>query len=338
MPVEGLRTRRCDQHLAARGECGHFATSLAKSPLLVPQRMGAATGMSQGRLISSRLRTKTLLRETPRLHMFTSHIGRIRPVPSANRHPTRTFSPTPPFALRYFSRWGNMLSPTPFLLPSSPYCVSSAVASLLTTLLGDDGPKWSALAPYTTAPDPDLAPSPHLDDAFHNLVAGLLGAHAAAPLAVLAAASWSFAAAGRAGVLAFRLADVRGKAQRAEGELERTYADDILERLTGRTGERGKMKGGDAAGGVVPADGLLRGAPPMAVSALAAAIGGPVQLAAAVGRCCGRRWWSGRNCSQTDGVHGPQRGGLPAKIRCHITYNFVSLLELSSVSLLLSQG
>ncbi|GAB0492256.1 hypothetical protein MMPV_003517 [Pyropia vietnamensis] len=121
------------------------------------------------------------------------------------------------------------------------------------------------------APDPDLAPSPHLDDALHKLVAVLQGAHAAAPPAVLAAASRSLAAAGQGGVLASRASDVRGVAQRAEAELERAYADIILERLTGLNGKGGQGKEGDGADGKVPADAWPQGAPPAAVSALAAA-------------------------------------------------------------------
>lgn len=74
-----------------------------------------------------------------------------------------------------------MLSPTPSVLSSPPPCASPAVVTLLTHLLGDHGSVWSALAPYTTAPDPDLAPSPRLDGALHQLVAVLQGAHVAAP-------------------------------------------------------------------------------------------------------------------------------------------------------------
>lgn len=170
-----------------------------------------------------------------------------------------------------------MLSPTPSVLSSPPPCASPAVVTLLTHLLGDHGSVWSALAPYTTAPDPDLAPSPRLDGALHQLVAVLQGAHVAAPPAVLAAASASLAAAGRGGVLAARAADVRGVAQRAEGELERAYAAIILKRLTraagggggGRAG--GKGEGPDAATSGVPTDGWPGGGPPMAVAALAAA-------------------------------------------------------------------
>lgn len=132
-------------------------------------------------------------------------------------------------------------------------------------LLGDSGSVWSALAPYASAPDHELAPSPPLDTALHALVAVLQGV--SAPPAVLAAASRSLAAASRDGVLAARAADVRGVAQRAEGELERAYAEIILRRLVS-----------EAAGEVtplvdvgVPREGWPGGAPPPAVVALAAA-------------------------------------------------------------------
>lgn len=138
----------------------------------------------------------------------------------ALRGPTSYHSPPPPplpVAPHSFPLGKRaLLSPTPSLRPAPPSCTSPAVVALLTRLLGDHGSVWAALSPYTTAPDADLAPSPHLDAALHQLVVVLQGAHVAAPLAVLAAASRSLAAAGRRGPLAARAADVRGVAQRAE--------------------------------------------------------------------------------------------------------------------------
>lgn len=150
----------------------------------------------------------------------------------ALRGPTSYHSPPPPplpVAPHSFPLGKRaLLSPTPSLLPAPPSCTSPAVVALL----GDHGSVWAALSPYTTAPDADLAPSPHLDAALHQLVVVLQGAHVAAPLAVLAAASRSLAAAGCRGPFAARAADVRGVAQRAEGELERAYAAIVLQRLT----------------------------------------------------------------------------------------------------------
>ncbi|GAB0490413.1 hypothetical protein MMPV_001650 [Pyropia vietnamensis] len=132
-------------------------------------------------------------------------------------------------------------------------------------LLGDSGSIWSALAPYASAPDHELAPSPRLDAALHALVAVLQGA--SVPPAVLAAASCSLAAPGQDGVLAARAADVRDVAQRAEGELERAYAGIILSRLG--SGAAAEVTAQDDAG--VPREGWPDGFPPPAVVALAAA-------------------------------------------------------------------
>lgn len=154
-----------------------------------------------------------------------------------------------------------MLSPVP-----TPSSASTPVAALLTMLLGDNGSVWSALAPYTSAPDHELAPSPRLDTALHALVAVLQGA--SVPPAVLAAASRSLAAAGQAGVLAARAADVRGVAQRAEGELERAYADIILSRLSAAAGGEVVAPRDDPG---VPREGWPGGSPPPAVVALASA-------------------------------------------------------------------
>lgn len=154
-----------------------------------------------------------------------------------------------------------MLSPVP-----DPSTASTPVAALLTMLLGDNGSVWSTLAPYTSAPDHELAPSPPLDTALHALVAVLQGA--SVPPAVLAAASRSLAAAGQAGVLAARAADVRGVAQRAEGELERAYAQIILSRLSAAAGGAVVAPRDDPG---VPREGWPGGSPPPAVVALAAA-------------------------------------------------------------------
>lgn len=154
-----------------------------------------------------------------------------------------------------------MLSPVP-----DPSSASTPVAALLTMLLGDNGSVWSTLAPYTSAPDHELAPSPPLDTALHALVAVLQGA--SVPPAVLAAASRSLAAAGQAGVLAARAADVRGVAQRAEGELERAYAQIILSRLSAAAGGAVVAPRDDPG---VPREGWPGGSPPPAVVALAAA-------------------------------------------------------------------
>lgn len=159
-----------------------------------------------------------------------------------------------------------MLSPVPTPpIHDTPSTASTPVVTLLAALLGDSGSVWSALAPYTSAPDHELAPSPALDGALHALVAVLQGA--SAPPAVLAAASRSLASTGKDGVLSARAADVRGVAQRAEGELERAYAGIILNRLLSAAG--GAVAPQDDGG--VPREGWPGGSPPPAVVALAAA-------------------------------------------------------------------